>query len=165
MPPTSPRRTLRRRHLAVTATAALLLALVPAGAASAAPSTSCTSMTQAAVQKKVLTDVNAARKKAGKPALKATASMNKVAVAWSAKQASAKRMSHNPKYSSQIPAGWRAAAENVAYGYTPAKVTPAWMKSAGHKKNILGAYNRIGIGVACGSNGQPYYTQVFGSYR
>ncbi|GAB2698602.1 uncharacterized protein YkwD [Microbacterium marinum] len=145
-------------------TAALVLTLAPATAASAAVSTSCTSATQAAVQKRILTDVNAARKSAGKKALKASSSMHKVAVAWSAKQAASGTMKHNPNYASQIPKGWTAAAENVAYGYTPQKVTPAWLKSTGHRKNILGGYTHIGIGVACSKAGQPYYTQVFGKY-
>ncbi|WP_065570894.1 CAP domain-containing protein [Microbacterium oleivorans] len=157
-------RTRRRSALALTAVLALSLSVAPAAAASAATSTSCTGTTQAAVQKRVLADVNAARKAKGKKPLTLNASMSKVAVAWSTKQATANRMSHNPKYFSQIPSGWTRAAENVAFGYTPAKVTPAWMKSAGHRANILGSYNRIGIGVACSKQGLPFYTQVFGSY-
>ncbi|MDT0185719.1 CAP domain-containing protein [Microbacterium oleivorans] len=157
-------RTRRRSAIALTAVLALSLSVAPAASASAATSVSCTGTTQAAVQKRVLADVNAARKAKGKKPLTLNASMSKVAVAWSTKQAAANRMSHNPKYSSQIPAGWTRAAENVAFGYTPAKVTPAWMKSTGHRANILGSYNRIGIGVACSKRGLPFYTQVFGSY-
>ncbi|MDT3331811.1 CAP domain-containing protein [Microbacterium sp. KSW-18] len=161
--PASPR-VRRRSALALTAALALGFAVVPAGAASAAVSTSCTGTTQAAVQKRILTDVNAARKAGGKKALTLSSAMSKVAVTWSGKQAAANRMSHNPKYSSQIPSGWTRAGENVAFGYAPSKVTPAWMKSAGHRANILGSYNRIGIGVACSSKGLPFYTQVFGYY-
>lgn len=154
---------LTRSRLAMATTAALALALVPASAATAA-STSCVSMTQTSVQKKVLSDVNAARKKAGKKPVKATKSMHRVALRWSEKQAASNTMKHNPHYASQIPKGWTAAAENVAYGYSPKKVTPAWLKSAGHRKNILGGYNRMGVAVACSKSGQPYYTQVFGKY-
>ncbi len=152
-----------RRGLAVAAALALVLSLAPAGAASAA-STSCTSASQAAVQKRILTDVNAARKKHGKKPIVASPAIDRVAIAWSEKQATAKRMSHNPRYASQIPSGWTRAGENVAYGYAPRAVTPAWLKSPGHRANILGSYNRIGIGVACSSTGVAYYTQVFGYY-
>lgn len=42
-----------------------------------------------------------------------------------------------------------AAAENVAYGPTPAEINDEWMHSAGHRANILdGQYNAIGIAVA-----------------
>ncbi|WP_394278719.1 CAP domain-containing protein [Microbacterium sp.] len=134
----------------MSALAALALTVAPLTtaepAAAAAASTSCTGTTQAAVQKRILTDVNAARAKAGKGAMTLNGDINRV------------------QYSAQIPAGWRGAAENVAYGYSPSAVTAGWMDSPGHRANILGAYNRIGIGVACDSNGRAYYTQVFGRY-
>ncbi|CAL4860760.1 CAP domain-containing protein [Microbacterium sp. MM2322] len=154
----------RRSALALTAALALTFAVVPAGAASAAVSTSCTGTSQSAAQSRILADVNAARKAKGKKALTLSSAMSKAAVAWSGKQAAANRMSHNPRYASQIPSGWTRAGENVAFGYTPKKVTPAWMASTGHRANILGSYNRIGIGVACSSKGLPFYTQVFGNY-
>ncbi len=154
----------RRSALVLTAALALTFAVVPATAASAAVSTSCTGTTQSAVQKRILADVNAARKANGKKALTLNSAMSTVAVNWSGKQAAANRMSHNPKYSSQIPSGWTRAGENVAFGYSPQKVNAAWMKSSGHRANILGSYNRIGIGVACSSKGLPFYTQVFGNY-
>jgi len=154
----------RRSALALTAALALAFTIVPAGAASAAVSTSCTGTSQSAVQKRILADVNAARKTNGKKPLTLDSAMSRVAVTWSGKQAAANRMSHNPSYARQIPSGWTRAGENVAFGYTPAKVTPAWMKSTGHRANILGSYTRIGIGVACSSKGLPYYTQVFASY-
>ena len=58
---------------------------------------------------------------------------------------------------------WRAAAENVAWGQqTPAAVMTDWMKSSGHRTNILNcSYTEIGVGVAT-SNG-PYWTQDFGT--
>lgn len=56
----------------------------------------------------------------------------------------------------------QTAGENLAYGYnTPEKVMEAWMNSAGHKANILGAnYGHIGIGVY-EVNGTVYCTQLF----
>lgn len=154
----------RRSVLAATAALVLALSVLPAGTASAAVSTSCTGTTQLAVQKRVLADVNAARKAAGKSTLAFSRTISKVAITWSGKQAAANRMSHNPNYAKQIPSGWTRAGENVAFGYRPSKVTAAWMASPGHRANILGSYNRIGIGVACSSEGLAYYTQVFAYY-
>lgn len=151
---------------ATAATVAMLTGIGTSASAAASPTTSCTSMTLAQVQSRVLADVNAARKKAGVPALTPDTKMNAVASTWAQKQAVAKTMSHNPSYSTQIPAGWSSAAENVAYGYAPASVTKAWLDSAGHRKNIeTKAFTHTGIGVACDAAGRPYYSQVFGAYK
>lgn len=53
-------------------------------------------------------------------------------------------------------------AENVAYGPTSAKeVVKGWENSPGHRKNMLGNYKYIGIGIAADKNGRLYYTQIF----
>lgn len=58
-----------------------------------------------------------------------------------------------------------SAAENVAYnqGYSdPAtQAVQGWINSSGHRANIVGAYNKTGIGVAKNARGQYYYTQIF----
>lgn len=54
-------------------------------------------------------------------------------------------------------------AENVAFGASTGKdVVNMWKSSTGHRKNMLGRYKYIGIGVAKSRRGQIYYTQVFG---
>ncbi len=58
---------------------------------------------------------------------------------------------------------YRRAAENIAYGQGSVnEVFDAWMNSAGHRKNILGDYREMGIGVYQ-SNGVYYWVQEFGS--
>ena len=58
--------------------------------------------------------------------------------------------------------GVHAFAENVAFGQHSGKeVVDGWMRSAGHRQNILGNYRYIGIGVARNAKGILYYTQVF----
>ena len=53
-------------------------------------------------------------------------------------------------------------AENVAYGPTSGKeVVDMWKRSPGHRKNILGRFKYIGIGVAKDRKGRIYYTQLF----
>jgi uncharacterized protein YkwD len=39
-----------------------------------------------------------------------------------------------------------------------------WLNSSGHHANILNReYTEIGLGMARNSQGQPYWTQVFGT--
>ncbi len=56
--------------------------------------------------------------------------------------------------------GWDKIGENVGRGQTPSTLHQAFMDSAGHKKNILGDYNYVGIGTGS-SNGYLYVTVVF----
>jgi uncharacterized protein YkwD len=56
-----------------------------------------------------------------------------------------------------------AFAENVAFGVSTAKeAIELWKSSDGHRKNLLGKYRYIGIGIATSkTNGQTYFTQIF----
>lgn len=58
---------------------------------------------------------------------------------------------------------WRLVAENVARGFdSAAAVVEAWMKSPGHRRNILNCRLRdLGVGVVS-SGGQLWWTQNFG---
>jgi uncharacterized protein YkwD len=62
---------------------------------------------------------------------------------------------------------WQAYAENVAYGQgSPAAAVSSWMGSSGHRANILNpGLRELGTAVAHGSDGRPYYIQVFGNPR
>lgn len=56
----------------------------------------------------------------------------------------------------------RYFAENVAYGPTSGKeAVKGWENSDGHRKNMLGKFSLIGIGVAKSKDGTIYYTQIF----
>jgi uncharacterized protein YkwD len=62
----------------------------------------------------------------------------------------------------KVLGGMSAAAENVAYGTLDAKgVVDGWIKSPGHRKNMLGNFNLIGIGYAQGKGRIIYFTQLF----
>lgn len=55
-----------------------------------------------------------------------------------------------------------SAGENIAAGQTSAIYAhEAWMNSSGHRKNILGDYKYIGVGVEFGGTYKIYYTQNF----
>ena len=62
--------------------------------------------------------------------------------------------------------GWKALGENIAYnqGYPDpsAFAVERWMISDKHRENILnGEFTHAGLGVARGSDGRLYFTQVF----
>ncbi|CAN5172095.1 hypothetical protein BH11BAC5_BH11BAC5_49360 [soil metagenome] len=54
-------------------------------------------------------------------------------------------------------------AENVAYGATSgSQVVNLWKNSSGHRRNMLGNFKYIGIGIARDRQGHIFYTEVFG---
>ncbi|MEU5688361.1 RNA polymerase [Streptomyces venezuelae] len=59
---------------------------------------------------------------------------------------------------------WSTYGENIARGQqTPASVMDSWMKSPGHKANILNCdFKELGVGIHNGSGG-PWWTQAFGT--
>jgi len=53
-------------------------------------------------------------------------------------------------------------AENVAYGPTSAtQLLDMWKDSPPHRRNMLGKYEYVGIGIAKDRRGTMYYTMVF----
>ncbi|WP_421854106.1 CAP domain-containing protein [Oricola sp.] len=53
------------------------------------------------------------------------------------------------------------AAENVAMGQTDADAAVvAWSQSAGHRRNMLGDYARVGVARAERAGGRPYWVMV-----
>lgn len=108
--------------------------------------------------------LNQSRQGAGLSPLVRDSRLDAVAQSWTASMVSKGTLAHNPSYSKQIPSGWTRAGENVGYSSTDAKLHAAWMASAGHKANILGAYTSVGIGWAKDSSGRVWGTQVFATY-
>lgn len=57
---------------------------------------------------------------------------------------------------------FRGAGENIYMSPRSAMdAHQGWMNSEGHRRNILGAFERVGIGVATSSSGESYFTQKF----
>jgi hypothetical protein len=137
----------------------LVLTLGVSLAVPAAPATAAASDTATIVQQ-----TNAARAKKGLPALTRNAAMDKVAQAWAVKMATS-GYKHNPNYSTQIPTGWRAASENIAWNYTSATVVKAWLDSPGHYANIMRAGTDIGMGYYVDpKGGGTFFVQNFAQY-
>lgn len=119
----------------------------------------------------VLDLVNKERAKVGLKALKLNSSLTNVAKIKSKDMHDLNYFSHNsPTYGSpfdmmqQFNITYRAAAENIAAGYTtPESVMTGWMNSPGHKANILNkSFTEMGIGIYKGDRGyKNYWTQMF----
>jgi uncharacterized protein YkwD len=129
---------------------------------------SFTVMTGASIVQDVLSETNQFRKSKRLPALAMRKELNNIAQKHSADMA-AKRVGfghggfekRNALAKKQIRP-MSSFAENVAYGATSGKgVVTMWKNSTGHRRNMLGNFKYIGIGVAKDSRGRIFYTQVF----
>lgn len=121
-----------------------------------------------AMEEAILIHINAYRHKQGLSAL----TMDKNMVR-EARQHSADMATHRISFGHQYFAARvkrlhaqiknsNAGAENVAYNYKGAQdVVNNWVRSPGHKTNIIGNYNRTGIGIARDKQGKLYFTQIF----
>ena len=125
-----------------------------------------------AAERQVLALVNSERAKAGCAALKANATLNRVAGAHSKDMAVQGYFSHTSQdgrspFDRMKQAGYQGSmmAENIAAGQaTAAAVMNAWMNSSGHRQNILNCgYKEIGIGLHRGGSMRTYWTQNFGT--
>ncbi|RKP39090.1 CAP domain-containing protein [Dimargaris cristalligena] len=115
----------------------------------------------------VLEAVNQARAKLGLQPTIADSDLTRVAQAHSDYQKASGKMTHDdPQGSadqrlSRIKPGWDSVAENVAMGYPdPTADMEAWMKSPGHRANIL---NPDSIRMGYARSGK-YSTQMFAHY-
>lgn len=132
-------------------------------AAGAARGTASAGLTTADMTRYVYEQTNKVRFDKGLPGYVRDARLDKVAQAWALQQWKNGKMSHNPDYSTQIPAGWTRAGENVASGYTYTQVVGAWVASPTHYANLVRDYTSIGIGFY-ESGGKRYWVQTFAKY-
>lgn len=108
--------------------------------------------------------VNKARADNGKPPIPVLAGMVEQARAWSAEMQAAQRLSHHPDLhaeATRVDPEWRGVAENVGTGTEPASLHDAFMQSAGHRDNILGDWNYLGVGVVVDPGGKLWVTHRF----
>ncbi|TKD72590.1 hypothetical protein FBF83_00730 [Pseudalkalibacillus hwajinpoensis] len=110
---------------------------------------------------------NAERRKQGLSNLKAMPSLSDVAQEKSRDMQQKNYFSHtSPTYGSPFDmmrdfgVDFNTAGENIAQGQqTPEAVVDAWMKSEGHRKNIMNKnFTHIGVGLAQDGH---YWTQMF----
>ncbi|MEU5883631.1 CAP domain-containing protein [Spirillospora sp. NPDC047279] len=123
----------------------------------------------AAAESTVVRLTNKERTKAGCPALRTDKRLTTAAREHSADMAANDYFDHTSRagetpWERMEDAGYPSpGAENIAKGYLTAEaVVEGWMKSPGHRANILNCRLRaIGVGMVEGSGG-PWWTQDFG---
>lgn len=139
-------RNIPRNSLRVAALALVIVLLV----------SGCISSGQTQVQNEMNTD----RRAHGLASLPTHSQLNAKAQAWAEKLARDGKLSHST-LSSGVPSCWRSLGENVGYGASAAAVQDAYMKSSGHRANILQSkWKYVGVGWAKAGN-RVYTVQVF----
>lgn len=132
--------------------------LVPASGAGAA-------VDPGAAEARFLQLLNTARAGANLNLLTLDPAATTIARGWSGSMAAAGVLSHNPNLASAISAqvtpNWTHIGENVGEGYDVDALNAALWASAPHRANILGAYDRVGVGVVVGGDGAIWVTFDF----
>ncbi len=130
---------------------------------------SFSSANDADITDNILSKTNQFRKSKGLPALEMREDLNAIAAKHSSNMARGiVALGHNGFAKRNALAkksihSLSMFAENVAYGATNAnEVMTMWQNSAGHRRNLLGPYKYIGIGIAKDRQGRLFYTQIFG---
>jgi uncharacterized protein YkwD len=112
-------------------------------------------------EKKMFHRINKARANHGKPPLKLSAQISKMARKHSKKMAANSYIFHSCLQCKFQSWNWHALAENVAKGKTIGKVQKAFMKSSGHRANILSTkYKKVGVGIV-EAKGWLWVTEIF----
>lgn len=132
------------------------------------------SVTAFDLERRVFDLINRQRVSANLPPLKWNDELAKIARLHSENMANEKFFSHTGSDGSMVNdradffgvSKWRAIGENIAFnqGYdNPAEfAVECWMKSPGHRKNILdNRWNESAIGVAVTADNKFYFTEVF----
>lgn len=133
---------------------------------SAGPSTSGPT----AMENAVVIMVNAERAKRRCPAVRTDERLRTAARGHSRDMAAKGFLSHTGSDGSSFDERIRRTgyptplSENIAVGYrTAADVMAGWMRSKGHRANILDCTAKaVGVGLAYRADGTPYWTQDFG---
>lgn len=110
-----------------------------------------------------LSAINATRSSAGLSPLKMDSGLQAHARRHSADMIAAGEIYHSSdsELKSAAGGGWTRLGENVGRGGSVSSLHKAFLKSASHKANIHGDYNRVGIGTDTSAEGVLYVTVVF----
>jgi uncharacterized protein YkwD len=172
---TARRRTPKGSHMRSFARRLVMLAVVPAAlfgvVAMASPAEAAAVPTVATLQNDIVRYTNAERVAHGCSPLRVDAKLGYAARVQSGYMARTGHFSHtgasNSTFVARIgTAGYSGAlSENIAWGYrSGAQVVAAWMKSPGHRANLLNCSAKaVGVGAIYAANGNPYFTQDFGT--
>jgi len=115
---------------------------------------------QAGSEGSFLSKINASRAASGLAPVSVHSDLVPDARAHSAQMMAAGEIYHTSPLSA-VASGWEALAENVGAGPSVDSLHAAFMASSGHRRNILGDYNYVGIGVSQSDSGQLWVTVIF----
>lgn len=140
-----------------------------AGAPAAAAPAPATAAAVPAVAQEILNDVNAERSSRGLPALKWNPQLADVAAQWNQNMNNTGAFQHrnlNLLFDDPAFGHYGGLGENIFKGsgasFSSGAIHVAWMRSDGHRKNVLSpGFDSIGISVLC-VNGTTWATQNFG---
>ncbi|WP_341925266.1 CAP domain-containing protein [Nocardioides psychrotolerans] len=116
-------------------------------------------------QSSAFTATNKARVSHDRAKVKVNGCVQRFAVRQAKRMAAQQEMFHQDLQPILTACGLSKVGENVAYGYSSGRgaVTKGWMRSKGHRANILdGDFALLGIGARRGADGTWYAAQVFG---
>lgn len=91
--------------------------------------------------------INAERAAEGLGQLRWNSTLEVVALDWSATMADEERLYHRPDLADVITSAWRRMGENVGVGPEIDRLHQAFMDSPGHRRNVAGDYDQVGIAV------------------
>ena len=104
--------------------------------------------------------LNAERSANGLAPLAMHSDLTDDAQAWSQHLLAQGSLTHNPNLGS-VTTGWDKLSENVGVGVSIESLHAAFMSSSGHRRNILGDYNYVGIAVVEETSSKLWITVVF----
>lgn len=116
--------------------------------------------TAASYESDALALLNAERAASGLSPVTTHSDLTDDALAWSQHMLAEGSLTHNPSLST-VTTGWDKLGENVGVGVTIESLHTAFMNSAGHRGNILGDYDYVGIAVVAETSTKLWITVVF----
>ncbi len=136
-----------RRYLILLAAASVFIALfaVPAMAGPAG---------------QFISKINSSRSAAGLPPLQGYWDLADDARRHSNAMAERGELYHSGNLGS-VTSGWTGLGENVGVGIDVSGLHQAFMNSSGHRRNILGNFNYVGVGVTVDDEGFMWVTVIF----
>jgi uncharacterized protein YkwD len=146
-----------RRTSVLAVPAALLATLLVPGTAEAGPASEYAA--------KAVEATNVAREANDRRAFKVDQCLRGFAVKQARKMAAAGKIFHQDLGAIMAECGLVTTGENVAYGYPTGRkvVNQGWMRSAGHRANILDpGFELVAVAARRDESGTWYAAQVFG---
>lgn len=140
-----------RRLPSLAMVAAVLLALLAGSSMTAIAhhtSSSVSTGPSYSMEDQFLNLLNRARASEGHKALRRVEGVNNVAREWAHVMAVDNELKHRSSLREPFNGNWRLLGENVGVGYGVESLHKGFMDSPGHRANIMGDYDYVGIGVA-----------------